>query len=281
VFLDNSCFSFLNCDPYQNPAFELGQTTYDYLAEQSQRADDRGQLLFVVMHMPTQDPRPGHTQPTPGPHTMGEGISPDNALFEQAAAAAGVDAVFAGHVKGQWVYEAGGVPYFTDGGAGGEVYVGAGEETGVDSGYWHGYRLIRARRGRVRTDAVPVFRQGGVAIDGPRRARPGELLQFTAAGRQPTTEGPAVTLELREPDPSRPNAANLPSPARIWSTRDRRILRPVAVRGDDPRRNPRLQTVSGRFRAKCPGFTVIRVKSGWEAARYGVRVRGDAPLACR
>ena len=276
IVLDNSCFSFFNCDPFQSPPFPdaAGNSgTYDFLASEAATANELGQLAFVVMHMPTQDPRPGHSQPTPSAHTMGEGTAPDNAQFEQAAAAAGVDGVFLGHVKGMWKYTSQGVPYFTDGGAGGEVYVGSGEETGVDYGYWHGFRTISVRRGNVVTDAVPVFARNGIEITGPRSLEPGEVGRFSAVGQQPTEHGPDVMLELRDPDPTRPNVENLPSPARIWTTRNRRILSPIAASIEDERRRfKRRQTVSGAFRARCPGRTFIRVTSGWETERVPVRV---------
>ncbi|MBA2241136.1 MAG: metallophosphoesterase [Solirubrobacterales bacterium] len=284
VFIDNSCFGITNCDPLQNPPFpdaEGNQGQYDFLASEAAKARMEGDQLFVVMHMPTQDDRPEHTEPTPGPHTMGEGSSPDNALFEQAAAAAGADAVFTGHIKGMWKYRASGIPYFTDGGAGGEVYVGPAEETGVDYGYWHGYRLIRAWGNRLKTDAIPVFRRGGISIRGRRKVPVGEVVRFSATGQQPTAEGADVKLELRAPDPTRPNASKLPTPAHIWSTGDKQVLRPIGAKREDPRRNPMRQTVSGRFRALCPGRTVVRVKSGWEAARYLVRVRGKPRRSCR
>ncbi len=284
VFIDNSCFGIINCDSLQNPSFPdaAGNTSqYDFLATEAAKANAEGDLVFVVMHMPTQDDRPGHTQPTPGPHTMGEGTSPDNALFERAAAAGGIDGVFTGHVKGMWEYSASGIPYFTDGGAGGEVYVGPAEETGVDYGYWHGYRLISVRGDRLRTDAVPIFRRGGISISGPTKLQVGEIAEMSAVGQQPTKEGPDVQLELRAPDANRPNVDNLPTPAHIWTTRTRSILRPLAAESDDPRRNPRRQTISGRFKAVCPGFTVLRVKSGWETARYGVEVTGPSKPRCR
>ena len=283
VFIDNSCFGITNCDSLQNPPFPdaAGNTSqYDFLATEAAKANAEGDKIFVVMHMPTRDDRPGHTQPTPGPHTMGEGTSPDNLLFEQAAAAAGVDGVFTGHIKGMWEYSASGIPYFTDGGAGGEVYVGPGEETGVDYGYWHGYRLIRVRKGRIETDAVPVFRRNGISISGPTKIAVGEVAALEAIGQQPTKHGPDVKLELRAPDPTRPNVDNLPTPAHIWTTRNRSILRPVAAQNDDPRRNARRQTTSGRFKAVCPGFTVIRIKSGWESARYGIKVKGKERRRC-
>lgn len=286
IFLDNSCFSLSVCDADQNPPFpdEAGnQGQYDFLATEAALAAAEGDLAFVVMHMPTQDPRPGHTQPTPSDHTMGEGLVPpaseENAQFEAAAAAAGVDAVLLGHIKGQWLYEGeGGVPYYIDGGAGGEVYVGDGEETGVDYGYWHGYRLIWVRKGRVRrTDTVPVFAAGGIEIEGPSRAMSGEAVSFAATGQQPTEEGPDVKLQLRDPDPERPNAANLPTPARVWRSSDPSVLRPIAAPQDDPRRDLRHETVSGRFRARCLGTTRLTIASGFETATRRVTVRGGSP----
>ena len=283
VIIDNSCFGIVNCDGLQSPSFPDAQgnsSQYEFLAREAQKANAEGDLVFVVMHMPTQDDRPGHTEPTPGPHTMGEGLSPDNLLFEQEAAAAGVDAVFAGHIKGMWQYTASSIPYFTDGGAGGEVYVGPAEDPGVDYGYWHGYRLISVRRGKLTTDAVPVFRRGGITIDGPAQVSVGDEPGFSATGQQPTRLGPDVKLELRPPASSRPNADNLPTPAYIWSTADRSVLRPMASEADDPRRN-RRQTLSGRFKAICPGQTAIRIKSGWETTRFRVEVTGRAKPRCR
>ena len=278
IVIDNSCFSIVTCDALQNPPFpdpEGHASQYEFLRTRAAEAKARGMRVFVNMHMPTQDDRPGHTQPTPSAHTMGEGISPDNALFEQVASEEGVDAVFAGHIKGQWKYRAQGVRYFTDGGAGGEVYVGPGEEVGVDSGYWHGYRLVRVTKDGLVTDAVPVFVPGGISITGPAQAAPGDELTFAATGRQPTEHGPAVdALELREPDPSRPNASKLVSPARIWtSSNPEKVLAPLAAPGgDDPRRDASRQTTSGRFRALCPGKATVTITSGFERASHVVAV---------
>ena len=281
VFMDNGCFGIINCDPFQNPPFpdpEGNQGQYDFLASEAAKANAQGDLLFVVMHMPTQDDRPMHSQPTPFPHTMGEGSSPDNRLFEQEAAAAGVDAVLAAHVKGQWQYAAQGVPYYTDGGAGGEVYVGPGEDTGVDSGYWHGYRLIHVEDGQVTTDTVPIFAPAGITVSGPESIARGEVGGFSAVANQPTEAGPKVNaLELRAPDPSVPNANTLPTPAHIWTSGNPLVLTPVAAgeRGpatDDPRRDPHTQTVSGRFAGRCPGRTEVTVTSGWESRSSSVTV---------
>lgn len=269
IFIDNSCFSIVNCDPLQNPPFpdadgNAGQ--YEFMASAAAEADAEGRLAFVVMHMPTQDDRPGHTQPTPLPHTMGEGSSPDNQLFEQSAAAAGIDGVFLGHIKGQWQYVgAGGVPYYTDGGAGGEVYVGSAEETGVDSGYWHGFRLIDVEDGEVAyTDTVPVFAPGPLEIDGPRSIAVGERARLSAVGQQPTEEGPNVELELREPDRSAANGETLPTPAYIWASKTQRVIRPVPAANEDPRADRKRQSVSGEFVGRCPGTAKAQIKSGWK-----------------
>ena len=277
VFLDNGCFSFVNCDPLQRPGFpdaEGNRGQLEFLAREGAKAAADGDLLYVVMHMPTQDNRPNHTEPTPFEHTMGEGSSPENATFEAAAAAAGVDGVFAGHIKGQWKYTGdGGVPYYIDGGAGGEVYVGPAEETGVDSGYWHGYRLIHVRRGEVTTDTVPIFAPAGITVTGPDSLAQRESGQFSASGVQPTENGPRVTdLQLREPDRSRPNGSWLPTPAHIWTSGNPLMLRPVAANDDDPRRDPRSQTTSGQFEAICPGNSEVTITSGWESQSTGVTV---------
>jgi hypothetical protein len=286
IFLDNSCWSFLNCDAFQNPPLPDAQgnaSQYQFMRVQSAAANRANDLAFVVMHMPTRDPRPGHTNPTPAPHNMGEGNSPDNAIFEDEAFAAGVDAVFTGHIKGQWIYAAQDAGYFIDGGAGGEVYVGSDEETGVDSGYWHGYRLLSVRGNRIRTtDTVPVLADSGIALTGPATMAPNEVGQFAAVGQQPTEEGPDVKLELRDPSRDAPNYENLPTPARIWTTSDRRVLAPVAAEKDDFRRDEATQTISGRFRARCPGTARISVKSGWEKRVTEVTVKpgGSQPANC-
>jgi Calcineurin-like phosphoesterase len=290
VFLDNGCFGIINCDPFQNPSFpdaEGNQGQYDFLATEAAKANAQGDLLFVVMHMPTQDDRPMHSAPTPFPHTMGEGSSPDNALFEQEAAAAGVDAVLVAHIKGQWEYSAQGVAYYTDGGAGGEVYVGPAEDTGVDSGYWHGYRLIHVKDGHVTTDTVPIFAPAGITVNGTDSIARGEIGEFSAVANQPTEDGPKVTaLELREPDPSAPNASTLPTPAHIWTSGNPLVLAPVpagqttldsgaqvaSASLDDPRRDPRTQTTSGRFAGLCPGRTEVAITSGWESQSTPVTV---------
>lgn len=276
IVLDNSCFSLVNCDPLQSPPFPDAagnQGQLQFLAQQAADARAKGMTVLVQMHMPTQDPRPGHTQPTPQPHTMGEGTSPDNASLEQVAADSGVSGVFFGHIKGQWTYRSQGVPYFTDGGAGGAVYVGSSEKTGVDSGYWHGFRLVRVLPdGRLQTDAVPVFVPGGIAISAPGTVARGGVAELSATGRQPTQDGPEVQLALRPPARERPNFANLPTPAYVWTSGDPTVLEPLPAREDDPRDDRATQTQTGRFRAACPGRAPVTITSGVERASATVTV---------
>ena len=69
------------------------------------RARTPGKVVFVVMHMPTQDPGDQSYRDTIARmHTMGKGASPDNGTFESIAAQTGVDGVFVGHIKGQFLY---------------------------------------------------------------------------------------------------------------------------------------------------------------------------------
>ena len=134
IFLDNSCYGIVNCDPLQNPPDDSGDTQYEFLERHASAARAAGRHVFVLMHMPTQDPRDqSYADPTSVMHTMGKGTSPDNAELERRAEELGVDAVFVAHIKGQWEYRgAGGIPYYIDGGAGGELYTTG--PVGVDHG---------------------------------------------------------------------------------------------------------------------------------------------------
>ena len=77
-----------------------------------------------------------------------------------------MDGVFVGHIKGQFLYRGrGNVPYYIDGGAGGELYTEG--PVGADHGYWHGFRLVRVANGRVTTDTVPIFVKNGIRLEGP------------------------------------------------------------------------------------------------------------------
>jgi Calcineurin-like phosphoesterase len=203
IFIDNSCFGIVNCDPLQNPPDDSGDSQYEFLERHAGAARDAGRHVFVVMHMPTQDPRDqSYVEPTSVMHTMGKGLSPDNAEFEQRARALGVDGVFVAHIKGQWQYRgAGDIPYYIDGGAGGELYTTG--PVGTDHGYWHGYRLVRVDGERIATDVVPIFVANGITLRGPDLLEQGRAATFEAFGRQPVFNDPAKVdaLELRDPDP--------------------------------------------------------------------------------
>lgn len=309
IFLDNSCWTLTGCDPFQLTADGSTSSQLAYLREQAAAATAAGRTVFVVMHMPTQDPRDqSHTDLTARNHVMGKGATTDNVVFEQVAQQSGVDGVFVGHIKGQFSYRGrGGVPYYIDGGAGGELYTTG--PVGTDHGYWHGYRLIRVDGDRIRTDTVPVFVDGGITVAGPRTVARGTSASFTATGRQPVFNDPAKVeaLELRAPAPVPPRAfrglassqatalaraqaatptttprEDLPTPAHVWTTRNPRVLAPVAADADDPRRTVATQTVGGRFAARCPGRTTIDVTSGWETSGVAVTVPSAAgPLVRR
>jgi hypothetical protein len=205
IFLDNSCYGIVNCDPLQNPPDDSGRDQYTFLRDAATEAGRAGKLVFVVAHMPTRDPRDQrNAYSTSVNHTMGKGSSPDNQRLEEEAAALGVDGVFVGHIKGQFLYKgAGGVPFYVDGGAGGELYSSG--PVGVDHGYWYGFRLIRVDGTRVETDTVPVILPDGISVDGPRAMQPGERpVRFLATARQPaakSTRAVVAALELRDPDP--------------------------------------------------------------------------------
>ncbi len=206
IFIDNSCYGIAICDLVQSPRFpdaEGNNSQYEFLERHAGAAKRAGQRVFVVMHMPTRDPRDqAHSTAGRERHTMGKGASPDNAEFERRAEALGVDAVFVGHIKGQWQYRGrGNIPYYIDGGAGGELYSDG--PLGTDHGYWHGFRLVRIRNDQVTTDAVPIFVPGGIRVEGSGPMQRGEVQRFAAFGRQPVfvNKNKVDALELRDPAP--------------------------------------------------------------------------------
>jgi len=206
IFIDNSCYGIVNCDPLQSPRFpdaEGNRSQYEFLDRHAGAAKRAGLRVFVVMHMPTRDPRDQeHSTLGRENHTMGKGASPDNAEFERRAEALGIDAVFLGHIKGQWQYRGrGNIPYFIDGGAGGELYSDG--PLGTDHGYWHGFRLVRVQDRQVTTDTVPIFVPGGIRVEGSGPLRRGQVKRFAAFGRQPVfvNENKVESLELRDPAP--------------------------------------------------------------------------------
>jgi Calcineurin-like phosphoesterase len=206
IFLDNSCYGLTNCDPMQNPRFpdaEGNGGQLEFLERAGGAAQRAGKRAFVVMHMPTRDPRDqSYTDTTAMNHVMGKGASPDNQLFEEAAERTGVDGVFVAHIKGQFLYRGrGNIPYYIDGGAGGELYTTG--PVGADHGYWHGFRLVRVDGSRITTDTVPIFVAKGITINGPSTVGHGRTVRFEAFGRQPVFNDPAKVpgLELRDADP--------------------------------------------------------------------------------
>jgi len=344
IFLDNSCWSLSNCDAFQARADGGSGPQLDFLREKAQQATDAGRTVFVVMHIPTRDPRDqSYTDFTARNHVMGKGTSPDNADFERVAAQSGVDGVFLGHIKGQFLYRGDGdVPYFIDGGAGGELYTTG--PVGTDHGYWHGFRLVRVDGTRITTDTVPIFVENGIRIAGPDKVERGQTGRFEAFGRQPVFNDPAKVehLELRDPSPTRPGSSgllggwwgplvlyggpllllglflagamrlrllerrpkaalgatagfvmlsgfgaaavaqqevptstpreSLPTPARIWTSDNARVLAPAPMQDDDPRREEATQTIGGAFVGRCPGTTRVSITSGWERTAHAVTV---------
>jgi Calcineurin-like phosphoesterase len=217
VFIDNSCWEITLCNNFQLPSAQTqsGESEFDFLERVAQEGTDAGKVVFVVMHMPTEDPGDqSYRDPIARMHTMGKGTSPDNGMFEAIAAQTGVDGVFVAHIKGQFIYTGqGDVPYYIDGGAGGELYTEG--PVGTDHGYWHGFRLVRVDGERIVTDTVPIFVKDGIRIDGPATVARGKDLQLEAFGKQPVFNDPAKVeaLELRDPDP-KASSSILSSP--LW-----------------------------------------------------------------
>jgi len=343
IFLDNSCWSLSACDNFQLRADARTDSQLSFLRAEATEATQQGKVAFVVMHIPTQDPRDqSYTDTTAQNHIMGKGISPrsaDNGAFEQVAQESGVDGVFVGHIKGQFLYRGrGDIPYFIDGGAGGELYTTG--PVGTDHGYWHGFRLVRVDGGKLTTDTVPIFVDDGITIEGPDTVERGKVASFQGFGRQPVFKDPAKVerLELRDPAPkaradgrrlagwliwllplgitglfavvaakarllqrgprtalaaltgyvvisgagavaiaqqerptSTPKEA-LPTPARIWTSSNPRVLAPQPVANDDARRNPATQTTGGTFEARCPGRAWLSLTSGFEETTKAVTV---------
>ena len=217
IFIDNSCWAITGCDSFQLPSAQTqsGEGQFDFLERVAQEGTDAGKIVFVVMHMPTEDPGDqSYRDPIARMHTMGKGASPDNATFESIAAQAGVDGVFLGHIKGQFLYTGqGDVPYYIDGGAGGELYTDG--PVGTDHGYWHGFRLVRVDGDRIVTDTVPIFVEDGIRIEGPGTVARGKDVRLEGFGKQPVFNDPAKVeaLELRDPDPQ---ASSSILPASVW-----------------------------------------------------------------
>ena len=347
IFVDNSCWDITFCSTNgQNPADADQRSQLAWLESRALEATRSGKVVFVAMHMPTRDPRdPSYADPTSLNHTMGKGVTAtDIADFERIASTTGVDGVFLAHIKGQFQYIAGNVPYYIDGGAGGELYTEG--PVGTDHGYWHGYRLLRVNGPNVITDTVPIFVPGSLKVNGPASMTLGASAQFEGFGMQPVFKDSAKVpaLELRDPDPVPSGGASgssiptgllmvggplaallllaaamsrrrprgrrrlatalapglagavavtglavaqrseptstpkdaLPNPARIWTSSNPYVLSPSPSGTEDPRRDPLTQTHDGKFRARCPGRTTIRLSSGWESKGHRVTVPSAA-----
>ena len=229
IFIDNSCWEITGCENFQLPSAQTqaGEGQFEFLERLAQEGTDAGKVVFVVMHMPTQDPGDqSYRDPIARMHTMGKGVATtDNATFESVAARTGVDAVFVGHIKGQFLYRGeGDIPYYIDGGAGGELYTEG--PVGADHGFWHGFRLVRVVGDRIETDTVPIFVKDGIRIEGPAEVSGGSDVQFEAFGKQPVFKDPAKVeaLELRDPDPQ----ASSSGEGSVW-VYGRWIVPPAAI----------------------------------------------------
>jgi hypothetical protein len=221
IFVDNSCWDITFCSTnQQNPADGDARTQLDWLESRALEATRSDKVVFVVMHMPTRDPRDqSYSDPTALNHTMGKGTTQtDIANFERIVDETEVDGVFVAHIKGQFQYVSRNVPYYIDGGAGGELYTEG--PVGTDHGYWHGYRLVRVNGRNVVTDSVPIFVPGSLSLNGPDTLAVGSSATFEAFGAQPVYNDPAKVpaLELRDPDPipREGAAAGGVPPALIW-----------------------------------------------------------------
>jgi len=290
IVLDNSEHSLTSSDRDQYPRVGPGQKDAAQLAFLERVAADanaNGLLTWVVMHQPTRDPRDlSNVHPVSLNHTMGKGLAPDNYLFDAIAAITGIDGVFMGHIQGNVVYGSGDTDYFIDGGGGGTPY--ALREVGTDTGYYYGFRVMRVSPAEdgagARTYFLPLVDE--LEVRGPKRARQGKTLRFHATALQPfDPDLPArfglaaneqIRIELRQPDPSRVDADNIPRLAYMWSTSDAAILRPVpgdADPSDDPAFDRRTMTTSGRFKAVGRGMATIAIATGTHVRFVKVTVR--------
>ena len=117
----------------------------------------------------------------------------------------GIDGVFLGHIKGQWLYaDAATCPTTSTAERVGSCTPRGRSApttaTGTASG-WCG-----STGAGVTTDTVPIFVPGGIRIEGAGSVRPGKRSLYEAFGKQPVFNDPAKVeaLELRDPDPVRP-----------------------------------------------------------------------------
>jgi 3',5'-cyclic AMP phosphodiesterase CpdA len=113
-----------------------GKMNEQQLAWLEQKLQNRAsQHVFLVMHKPTFDPRPG------GTHTVDTQELADR--LEQMAAKYKVTAVFASHIHMYYQGERLGIPYYITGGAGAPLYANADE-----GGIYH-YLLVKIKGSQV------------------------------------------------------------------------------------------------------------------------------------
>jgi hypothetical protein len=75
-----------------------------------------------------------------------------------------------------------------------------------------------------------------------------------------------IEVELRAPDASRIDYANLPRISYVWQSLDPKILKPVVDKEldpmGDPAFDPRSMTTTGSFKALRPGRARVAIKVG-------------------
>ena len=214
------------CDAFQIPSAQTqdGEAQFDFFERVAADADEDGRLAFVVMHMPTQDPRDqSYTDADRDEPHDGQGdrrrrstttCSSRSRRTPESTASSSATSRGSSSTRGQ-----GEIPYFIDGGAGGELYT-----TGPVG---HRPRLLArlpADPGRgdgFRTDVVADLRPRGITIAGRAGSSAGETRTFEAFGRQPVFNDPAKVAGAR---------ATRPGPDAHGSARRRRSrCRPLVL----------------------------------------------------
>lgn len=289
VVLDNSQQGLTTSDEDQYP--QVGPSARDasqlaFLERVAAEADELGLITWVVMHQPTQDPRDvSNVNPVSFNHTMGKGLSADNQTFDAIAQLTGIDAVFLGHIQGNALYSVGGTRYYIDGGGGGSPY--ALRETGTDTGYYYGYRVLRMARvdGEwvLRTYMVPLIDR--IEIEAPKTVTLGEEVELEATAIQPydpdlpprlgLTPNEAIRLELRAPETSPGFESSVPLLAYMWKSLNPEVLKPAAPAegtSGDPSFDARTMTSEGIFEAVKPGVARVAIMSGTHTRIVKVRV---------
>lgn len=289
VVLDNSKHSLTGSDDDQYPAVGPGErdaSQFTFLHRTATKAAEEGLLSFVMMHEPTQDPR-DHTKahPISYNHTMNKGATGDNVLFDAMAASTGVDGVLLGHIQGNTTYRVGDVEYFVDGGGGGTPYTL--EETGTDTGYLYGFRILRLSEDgdgwSFRTYLVPLVDH--IELVGPGELSPGEEGEWSATAVQPhdpdlearfgLMPNEPIRVELRPPEPSPLEEENVPPVSYVWESSNPEVLAPVPGPEDpvdDPAFHEGRMTTSGRFRAVGIGTAQVTVATGTHSTSKEVTV---------